>query len=59
MFRGHRIAVVVPAYNEAGKIARTIRSIPGFVDHVLVVDDASADDTAPAGDAHAGAAAWR
>ncbi len=46
MFRGHRIAVVVPAFNEAGKIARTIRSIPGFVDHVLVVDDASADDTA-------------
>ena len=45
MFRGQRIAVVVPAYNEASKIARTIRSIPGFVDHVLVVDDASADDT--------------
>jgi glycosyltransferase involved in cell wall biosynthesis len=45
MYRGHRIAVVVPAYNEAGKIARTIRSIPGFVDHVVVVDDASRDDT--------------
>jgi glycosyltransferase involved in cell wall biosynthesis len=46
MFRGQRVAVVVPAYNEAGKITRTIRSIPGFVDHVRVVDDASADDTA-------------
>jgi glycosyltransferase involved in cell wall biosynthesis len=46
MFRGHRIAVVVPAYNEAAKITRTIRSIPGFVDHVLVIDDASRDDTA-------------
>jgi glycosyltransferase involved in cell wall biosynthesis len=45
MYRGHRIAVVVPAYNEAGKITRTIRSIPGFVDHVVVVDDASGDDT--------------
>jgi glycosyltransferase involved in cell wall biosynthesis len=45
MFRGHRIAVVVPAFNEADKIARTIRSIPGFVDHVLVVDDASVDGT--------------
>ena len=45
MFRGHRIAVVVPAFNEAAKITRTIRSIPGFVDHVVVVDDASVDDT--------------
>ena len=46
MFRSHRIAVVVPAYNEAEKIARTLRSIPGFVDHVLVIDDASWDGTA-------------
>lgn len=45
MFRGHRIAVVVPAYNEATKIARTVRSIPGFVDHVIVVDDGSVDGT--------------
>ena len=46
MFRGRRIAVVVPAFNEAEKIARTLRSIPGFVDHVLVIDDASCDGTA-------------
>ncbi len=45
MFRGRRIAVVVPSYNEADKIARTLRSIPGFVDHVIVVDDASEDAT--------------
>jgi glycosyltransferase involved in cell wall biosynthesis len=45
MFRGRRIAVVVPAYNEAQKIARTLRSIPGFVDHVIVVDDGSIDGT--------------
>jgi glycosyltransferase involved in cell wall biosynthesis len=45
MFRGHRIAVVVPAYNEADKIARTLRSIPGFVDQVIVVDDGSGDST--------------
>ena len=45
MFRGRRIAVVVPAFNEVAKIARTIRSVPGYVDHVLVVDDASRDGT--------------
>jgi glycosyltransferase involved in cell wall biosynthesis len=45
MFRGLRVAVVVPAFNEVDKIARTIRSVPGFVDHVLVVDDASDDGT--------------
>ena len=45
MFKGRRIAVVVPAFNEVGKIARTLRSVPGFVDHVIVVDDASQDGT--------------
>jgi glycosyltransferase involved in cell wall biosynthesis len=46
MFRGRCVAVVIPAYNEADKIAATIRSVPGFVDHILVVDDGSADGTA-------------
>lgn len=41
-----KIAVVVPAYNEARLIARTLTSIPAFVTHVVVVDDASTDDTA-------------
>jgi glycosyltransferase involved in cell wall biosynthesis len=45
MFRGRSVAVVVPACNEADKIAGTIRSIPGFVDHVIVVDDGSRDAT--------------
>jgi glycosyltransferase involved in cell wall biosynthesis len=48
MFRGQTVAVVVPAYNERDKIAATIRSIPGFVDHLIVVDDGSADGTAAA-----------
>jgi len=46
MFRGRRVAVVIPAYNEADKIAATIRSVPGLVDHILVVDDGSRDGTA-------------
>jgi glycosyltransferase involved in cell wall biosynthesis len=46
MFRGQIVAVVIPAFNEADKIAATIRSVPAFVDHVVVVDDGSADATA-------------
>jgi glycosyltransferase involved in cell wall biosynthesis len=54
MFRDRTIAVVVPAYQEADKIAATLASIPAFVDHVLVVDDASHDGTADIARAHAG-----
>jgi glycosyltransferase involved in cell wall biosynthesis len=46
MLRGHRIAVVMPAYNEARHIAQCIDDVPRFVDLVVVVDDASRDDTA-------------
>lgn len=36
----------MPAHNESRHIAEVIRSIPDFVDRVIVVDDASTDDTA-------------
>jgi glycosyltransferase involved in cell wall biosynthesis len=41
-----RIAVVVPARDEARHIERVLASMPAFVDHVVVVDDGSRDDTA-------------
>ena len=46
MYRGLSTAVVIPAFNEEGAIAAAIRSVPAFVDLVIVVDDASRDDTA-------------
>ena len=45
MYRGHSIAVVVPAYNEEKLITVTLATMPEWVDRVVVVDDASADDT--------------
>lgn len=45
MLQGARVAVVVPAWNEELWIGETVASIPGFVDVVLVVDDASRDRT--------------
>jgi glycosyltransferase involved in cell wall biosynthesis len=40
------VAVVVPAYNERRAIAQTVATVPELVDWVIVVDDASRDDTA-------------
>lgn len=40
-----RVAVVIPAYKEEGRVERVIRSLPGWVAHIIVVDDASPDKT--------------
>lgn len=45
MYKDQRIVIVVPAYNESHHIAEVIKGMPDFVDHIIVVDDASKDDT--------------
>jgi glycosyltransferase involved in cell wall biosynthesis len=46
MWRESRIHVIVPAWSEARLIEKTLAGIPDFVDRVVVVDDASPDETA-------------
>lgn len=45
MVQEHRIAVVVPAYNEQALIGRVIETMPDCVDRIVVVDDGSRDGT--------------
>lgn len=45
MYLERSIAVVVPAYNEEELIGKTLNSIPEFVDKIIVVNDASNDNT--------------
>jgi len=46
MINGKRIAVVMPAYNAARTLERTVRELPETVDIKILVDDSSGDDTA-------------
>ena len=39
------IAAVIPAYNVEREIGQVVTSLPSFVRHILVVDDASTDGT--------------
>lgn len=40
-----KISCVIPAYNEAKKISKVINDIRSLVDEIIVVDDASSDQT--------------
>ncbi len=46
MVNGLKVFVVMPAYNESAHIKDTISKVPSIVDKIIVVDDASTDNTA-------------
>jgi len=48
MYKGARIAAVVPAFREERMIGRVIETMPDFVDFIVIVDDCSPDDTSGA-----------
>jgi glycosyltransferase involved in cell wall biosynthesis len=45
LIANRRIGVVIPAFNEERLLPKTLAGLPSFVDAVVVVDDASTDDT--------------
>ncbi len=48
MYRGARLAAVVPAHNEAAHVGPLLRQMPEYVDRIIVVDDGSDDGTGDA-----------
>src|SRR5262245_36074227 len=48
MFKGKKVVVVMPAYNAANTLLKTYGEVmeQGVVDRVILVDDASRDETA-------------
>lgn len=45
MYKGFSVSVVIPCFNEERGIAAVLRSMPEYVDEVIVVDNNSTDDT--------------
>ena len=45
MYKGDTITVIIPCLNEEQGIEQVLRSMPDFVDEVIVVDNASTDRT--------------
>lgn len=52
-YRGKRVAVVVPAYNEEALIGETLNGIPDYIAKIYAVDDGSGDRTGTIIDAYA------
>jgi glycosyltransferase involved in cell wall biosynthesis len=45
MYKGKKVTVVVPAYNVALHILQVLKTVPQFVDRIVVVDDCGSDGT--------------
>jgi glycosyltransferase involved in cell wall biosynthesis len=46
MIDGKKVVVVMPAYNAAQTLERTVAEVPALVDEIILVDDGSSDGTA-------------
>jgi len=52
MYKNKSIAVIIPCYNESSQIGNVITTMPDYIDYLVIVDDASRDDTAKVVEMH-------
>lgn len=45
MYKNKKICITIPAYNEEKSIKKVIKSLPDFIDKIIIVDDCSQDKT--------------
>lgn len=45
MYKNRTFAAVIPAYNEEKLIGKTVDTLPSFIDHIVVINDGSSDNT--------------
>lgn len=45
MYKKKKVMIVTPAYNEARHIDKVIKGVPNYVDKIIIVNDASTDNT--------------
>lgn len=45
MYKNNTVCAVVPAFNESTQIKKVLETMPDYVDKIVVVDDASSDNT--------------
>lgn len=46
MYKGMKVSLVIPAYNEERLIRPTITNVPDTIDRIYIIDDGSTDNTA-------------
>jgi len=45
MYKNKTVAAVIPCYNEQKQIIKVLDTMPSYVDHLIVINDASLDNT--------------
>ena len=45
MYKNKKTAIVIPCYNESTQISSVIKTLPEYIDNIIIIDDKSKDNT--------------